>query len=225
MKRTSLIAPILAMGLGFALLVGGCSLKLPGQSEPPRIFSLSPKSSFDSLIGAVDWQLLIERPSAGTEIDTQRIAVKRSPLELLYFERALWTDTAPLMVQHLLVESFENSGKIIAVDQHIVGLRADYVLKSNLREMQIEYLDHLGDPSQPSDKPFARIALNAKLIKMPQRRIIDSRKFEYVIEAQNPSLSASIEAFDDALGKIIKRLVPWVLETSERHWREQRSRK
>ena len=38
------------------------------------------------------------------------------------------------MVQTLLVESFENTGKIVAVARKATDIRADYVLKTDLRE-------------------------------------------------------------------------------------------
>ena len=44
-----------------------------------------------------------------------RIALHRASVELEYYARANWTDLAPAMIQTLVVESFENSGKIVAV--------------------------------------------------------------------------------------------------------------
>ena len=48
-------------------------------------------------------------------LNTARIAMNDSPIELRYFERANWTDFAPKMVQTLMIESFENSKKIVGV--------------------------------------------------------------------------------------------------------------
>ena len=42
----------------------GSTLSLPGTGQPPRIFVLSPKSTFDEEIPVVDWQLLIDSPIA-----------------------------------------------------------------------------------------------------------------------------------------------------------------
>jgi cholesterol transport system auxiliary component len=47
-----------------------------------------------------------------------------------------WVDTAPRLVQTLLVESFENSRKIIGVGRQSVNLRTDYALIIDLREFQ-----------------------------------------------------------------------------------------
>ena len=43
------------------------------------------------------------------------------------------------MIQTLLIESFENTGKIIAVGRQSLGLRSDFNLKLEVREFQAEY--------------------------------------------------------------------------------------
>ncbi len=54
---------------------------------------------------------------------------------------------------------------------------------------------------------------------MPRRAIIGSKKFEIVIEAQADTMAAIIAAFDQALGKVLKRLVEWTLTTGQRFWK------
>ena len=82
----------------------------------------------------MNWQLIVEEPLAPTGLNTTRILLHRSAIELEYYARANWTDRAPAMVHTLIVESFENSSKIVAVGCESLGLRADYVLKLELRE-------------------------------------------------------------------------------------------
>ena len=60
------------------------------------------------------------------------------PTRFDYYALANWTDRAPLMVQGLVVESFENSGRIVAVGREAVGLKPDFVLKIEIREFQAE---------------------------------------------------------------------------------------
>ena len=98
------------------------------------MYVLTPKSTFSDTLPRVDWQLLVELPQAQAGINTARIALRDSPIELRYFELSNWTDLAPRMIQTLIVESFENSDRIVAVGREAIGLRADYVLKTELRE-------------------------------------------------------------------------------------------
>ncbi len=193
--------------LSATALLSACGLDLPGQGPPPRLFRLSPKSTFAQELPRVDWQLVIEKPLAPTSLNTTRIPLQRLAVELEYYARANWTDLAPAMVHTLVVESFENSAKIVAVGRESLGLRADFVLKLELREFQAEYTD-LG-------QPVAHVRINAKLVKMPQRAIVGSERFDATVPAASDTMDAIIAAFDDALGTALKRLVGWTLQTGQ----------
>lgn len=200
-----------------ALGLGGCGLQLPGSGDPPRIFTLTPKSTFASDLPSVDWQLLVELPNAPTGINSSRIAVQRTALELDYFARASWTDNMPRMVQVLLIESFENSGRIISVGRQAATLRADYVLKTDIREFQADYAQNaLSADGTPTDQPpRIQLRMNFKLVQMPDRRIVASKTFEHVMQASGPELIEIIKGFDDALGVILRRVVEWTLKEGQ----------
>lgn len=191
-----------ALLLAAPLLVG-CAVDLPGSGEPPQLYTLSPKSSFAASLSKVDWQLVVATPVAAAGLDSSRIAVQRAPLTLDYYARAAWSDRAPVLVQTLLVESFENSGRIVAVGREAVGLRADYLLKTELREFQAEY-----DGQGP---PMVRVRINAKLIRVPDRQIIAGHTAEGLERAGGSDLRQVASAFDVALGRCLKTIVEWTL--------------
>lgn len=203
-------------------LVGSCSLELPGSGAPPRMYILTPKSTFSEDLKKVEWQLLVEIPQSPAGVNTARIALQDSPIEMRYFERANWTDFAPKMVQTLLVESFENSGRIVAVGRQAIGLRSDYILKTDLREFQAEYTERLPENVENglgnTPPPNIHVRINAKLIKMPRRSIVASENFEYTISVKENSMQAIVGGFDDALGKAMRRLVEWTLKNGSEHY-------
>ena len=206
--------------VGFVGLAGGalsaCALDLPGSAPPPRIYVLTPKSTFPEDIPSVDWQLLVETPLAPAGVASTRIALRRDAIELQYFARAAWTDAAPKMVQTLIIESFENSHKIVSVGREAIGLRSDFILKTDLREFQAEYMGENNEPLAPGKPPRVRIRMNAKLVKMPERVIAASQTWEYFNPAQGDTMSDIVIAFDSALGSILKRLVAWTLVEGQR---------
>lgn len=204
--RWSAAAPLIS-------LAAGCDLPVPGRGPPPDMYRLTPKSRFPDQLPTADWQLILESPIANAGLNTTRVALQRDPTRLEYYARSSWTDLAPLMVQTLMVESFENSGRIVSVGREAIGLRADFVLKSELREFQAEYFD--------TDLPRIRVAINAKLVKMPRRAIVGSQSFERYSEAGADAMPEIIAAFDDALGKVLKELVAWTLVTGEENWSPQ----
>lgn len=186
--------------LAAASLLGGCSLL---SSAPPQLYDLSPKNTFDDAAPAAAWQLVVEEPTTPNAINTDRIAVRPSALVVQYFGGVKWTDRAPALVQTLLVESFENSGRIVAVGREAVGLRADYLLKTELREFQAEYA---GD-----GPPQVRVKINAKLVRVPDRQIIAGHTAEALERASGTTLRDIAGAFDIALGRCLKGIVEWTL--------------
>ena len=202
-----MIARSLTALIGLVLL-SGCIDVLPGSGPAARLYGLSPKSSFSDSLPTVDWQLVVELPIAAETLNTPRITLSRTPLTLDYYGGARWSERAPVMVQTLLVESFENTGRIVAVARKSTDLRADYVLKTDLREFQAEYS---GD-----GPPIIHVKINAKLIKMPQRTIIASFKSERKIQANGTDLIDIIQAFDQGLGKVLKAIVEWALAAPSR---------
>lgn len=199
------------VGLGTAILPG-CSIS--PLRAPPQLYTLTPKSTFAENLPSVDWQLLVEPPAAAAGLDSLRVALQSTPLKLDYFADVAWTDRAPQMVQTLIVESFENSDRIVSVGRESIGLRANYVLKTELREFQAEYVENgLSVP------PKIRVRMNAKLVVIPRRAIIAGENFEASSTATSNTLDAIVFAFDDALGKVLRRLVEWTLTSGESHWR------
>ncbi len=198
-------------GLG-ATLLPACGL--PALRTPPQLYTLTPKSTFDEQLPLVEWQLLVEPPAAAAGLDSLRIALQSTPFKLDYFADVAWTDRAPQMVQTLVVESFENSGRIVSVGRESIGLRANYVLKTELREFQAEYMENgLSAP------PNVRVRINAKLVVIPRRTIIAGDNFEASTTAADNTLDSIVLAFDDALGKVLRRMVEWTLANGEEHWR------
>jgi cholesterol transport system auxiliary component len=173
---------------------------------PPQLYTLSPKSTFPADAPRVDWQLLVETPIAPAAIDTARIVVVRRPMAVDYFADVAWVDRAPQMVQTLLVESFESSRRITAIGREGLALRADYILRTELREFQAEY-------DAGSDLPFANVRMIARLVRMPEREIVAIESFQFRQQAASTAFPSLIEAFDTALGAVLRRLVDWTLRS------------
>lgn len=199
------------------LLAGGCgSLASAVFSGPPQTYVLTPKSTFPPGLPRVDWQLLVEEPVASAGLDTTRIALRRAPTELDYYANVVWSTRAPQMVQTLLVESFENSDRIVSIGREAIGLRADYVLKTELREFQAVYAE--GYTEEGDQPPTVAVRLNTKLVQTPQRVIIAGSNFEHREPVPTNSIGPIIRAFDTALGEVMKELVAWTLREGEANW-------
>jgi cholesterol transport system auxiliary component len=196
---------LLRAGLGFGMLATS-ACQLPGSRPPPREFRVTPKTTFESL-PKVDWSLVVARPEASPAIDTTRIAVVRTGLEIEYYADARWVDRPAAMLQPMLVQSFRNSGAITVVGDDRATFRPDFVLNTDLVAFQAQQRE-----AQP---PAVRVAIAASMIQMPRRNVVGATEIGRTVEATAGDLIAITAAFDDALGKVVKRLVEWTLTTGQ----------
>lgn len=195
--------------LSIVLWTAGCTIDLPGTRGPdPRLFELSPVTALPDEAPKVDWQLVVEPPHASAAINAVRIALKSSPVEVGYYANAGWVDRAPVMVQNLIVESFARGGHVVGVGREAVGTRADFLLRTDLRDFQAEV--------QPDGRHRVRVTLGARLLRLPDRSVVDAREFGYETTVPATDLMPIIEAFDRALGVTLADLVTWTLVTGER---------
>lgn len=195
------------LGAAASLTLAACGV-LPRVNEPVSLYTLTPKTTFPEGLPRVDWQLVVETPVSAVSLDTPRIALQRSPLTFEYYANAAWTDNAPAMVQTLLIESFESTKRVPAVGREAIGLRPDYVLKTDLREFEAIY-------EGENPVPTIWVRMNAKVVRMPERRIIASETYGNKTQASSGKLGDIVVAFDDALGHVLKDVVLFTLAAPE----------
>ncbi|WP_029897230.1 ABC-type transport auxiliary lipoprotein family protein [Desulfohalovibrio reitneri] len=198
----------LAALLLLVLLATGCG-GLPGSGPAPSLYVLTPKNTFPHDLPQVEGQLVISLPTAGRALQSDRIALRPIPEEIKYFKGARWISNLPYMVQTLMLESFENTGKITSVGREAITLRPDYQLLTEIREFQADRFS--------SGPPTANVRLNLKLIHQPEQRIIAAKTFESRTKAEHNTMKSVIQAFDRALGDTLKDSVSWTLRRMGRN--------
>lgn len=187
------------------LVLGACAAALDfAAGDPPRLYELTPKSTFADDLPEVSSRLSVEVPTATAGLNSARIALRPTPTTLEYYAGASWVDVVPVMVQNLLLESLDNTGRVDVLGREVVGVRADLALLTHIREFQAEY-DATGAPQ-------VRVRLQARLIRLPRRTSLAATSEEAVVRAQNTSVPAIVAAFDQAFGKALKRIVEWTVQ-------------
>ena len=204
--RRSILLAAAAMPLTAGL--SACGGLIP-QAPPSNLYNLSPKSTFSATLPRVDWQLVVEEPYAAGGLDTHKIAIYTNPYEVKYYAEARWAERTPRMVQTLLVESFENTGKIVSVGRQSVGLRSDFNLKSELREFQAVL-------RPGAVAPEVHVVLQSKLIAQPRQQIVAAATFERKALAKDANILSVVAAFDDALGYVLRETVQWTLTAAKK---------
>ncbi|MFI4969366.1 MAG: ABC-type transport auxiliary lipoprotein family protein [Lysobacterales bacterium] len=184
------------------LLLGGCSSLLTVQRAPFTIYS--PSYTATSSAGPhVDWQLMVETPLASDTLDTARMLVMPTPGVLEVFPAARWRDTAPALLRSIVVQGFENSGRILGVGSATSGLHADLALAIDLRDFQLEAT---GGAAQ------AAVRFQARLLDYTTNRVLATHAFAVQTPAAGNDAASAFAAFEAALNTVVPQLVDWTLE-------------
>ena len=185
------------------LALGGCGSLLGPSGPPAQIYRLDPVFPAPSPGPPVSWQLAVARPLSSQTLDTERIALVRGAA-MDYFADAQWNDSVPRLVQALLVDAFERSGRILAVARESEGVRADYMIETEIRDFDAQYATENGAPTVVVD-------IMARLLGA-HGAVIASRNVRLSQPAGANSVANVVTAFDQALGATLEQVVDWTLQ-------------
>jgi cholesterol transport system auxiliary component len=193
---------------GASLLVAGCG-NIIGPGKPLQLYVLDPPLPARSGAAAqpVNWQLTVALPQAPASLDTERIALNPTPATMDYFANASWPDRLPQLVQSLLLQSFENDGRVGAVARDTSGLHADYMLQTEIHAFQAHY-------ATPDQAPNIVLRIGVTLVHMPDGKIIDHRELHEEARAETNALPAIVAAFNTAMGGMLADIVNWAVATA-----------
>lgn len=196
----------LLSALLLALPLAACSSLFNVQRTPFTIYSprLAPAPPADSA-SRVGWQLAVETPLASDALDTVRIVVMPTPGVIEVYPGARWSDSAPALLRNLLVQGFENSGRIAGVGSAASGLRADYALAIALHDFQLEV----------AGGTHAVIRLQARLLDYTTNRVLAAQAFDVAAPADSSDATAAFAAFETALNQLVPQVVDWALREGE----------
>jgi cholesterol transport system auxiliary component len=175
---------------------------------PPRQFTLTAVTDFPPGLPPVKWSLVVDEPTAARQLDTSRIALMSGPFRVEYYADVEWTDSAPTMLQALLIQSFQNTRQLSIVSPTRQTFPTDYLLLSSLRKFQVE--------PDAAGMPQAAVELELTLLGMPRRTPVATARFAKATPVGSPSTEAVTTAFDTSLGEVMRRVVDWTLQQGSR---------
>jgi cholesterol transport system auxiliary component len=188
-----------------ALPACGALSALGDAATPLDIYELRAPADLPVANRTLARDLIVEVPTSGGALDTDRILVRPNPLQAQYLPGAGWTDAAPVMVQTLILRSFEATGALRYVGRRPLGAGGDFALVSELTELQAE----IGADGAAT----ARIALTARLVRESNASVIASRRFTATGPVASTETLDVVGALDTAAGAVMRDLVRWALST------------
>lgn len=207
--HTIRVAPISAKALVLSFLalpLAACGFTLIDTQPAPQIYDLTAPVAVTGG-EAVDWELIVEEPVTVRALGTNRIALKTRDNSIQYYQGARWSDRGPALVQSTIIETLENSGRILSVGAETSGINSKYRLKSNLRNFHADI--------SGGGKPTIKVTLNAKLFSARTRGIVATQLLETEVAARSGKMTDVVKAFDEATQDITRQAAAWALEAGE----------
>ncbi len=186
------------------LILGGCG-SLPGSGPAARRTRLTAADDFPPNMPSVAWTLLVNEPTATLSLNSAKVAYIGPEKQIKYLATAEWASRAPEMVMELLVESFQNSNKILTVGDRRARIRPEFELDTRLADFQFE--------ETAENAGVVRVKLETTLIKRPQRSPLASLSFESTSNVSPRNLDNILAAFDESLRDVMEQTVEWTLQT------------
>jgi len=195
---------VLAAG-GSSLVLASCGGILSPSQEPLQLYLLRPQLGPLGDLPATNMQLGIGRPEAVQSLATTRIALERGET-MDYYADSQWSDTVPRLLQSLLVEAFETSGRVKAVAPESEGLRADVQLQTELRDFSAHYDSQDGSPD-------VVVSMVARLLTVDHGTVIGTFEAKHDARAAQNSVPSIVSAFDEATAGVLEDVARWTLTT------------
>lgn len=184
-----------------ALALAGCGGLFGGRS-PAQLYRVTPVHTFPPGLPHLPVQVLIDEPLAPAGLDTTRIALSRSAVSIEYFADSEWTDRVPLMVQTALLDSFEDSKALSAINRESLGLHADFILKTEIRHFEALY-------DSSNQAPEVWVSIVTRLVNPSSRDIVSQASFERRVRAEINDVPQIVLAFQEALEGVMEEIVVW----------------
>lgn len=148
--------------------------------------------------------LRINQPAAGERLGGQRIIVLPQPNQMQVYQGVRWSERATVLLRNRLFDAFRQNGSIMALSTDERNLQAEYELVSELRAFQSEY-------REGARTPQVVVALDMRLVRTRDRRIVASRRFESVQAAADTAVPGVVQAFGKASDNVAVQVVAWAL--------------
>ena len=124
-----------------------------------------------------------------------------------YYADVSWADRPPAMLQELLLESFERSGRIAAVQKRSGELKSDFLLTTEIEDFEVD---------TTAAEPSVHIRVAAWLVRSRDHAIVAMRSFDALVPCGSV-FNGAIAAFDNGLKSLLPQMVDWTLTQGSQH--------
>lgn len=196
-----------AAALVTAALLSGCSAlsALSGAATPLDAYDLAAPADPVVARSTNARQFVVEVPTAPGALNTDRILIRPHPLQAAYLPDGKWAEDVPVMLQTLLVRSFEDTNAFRYVGRRPLGASGDYALVTELTDFQAE--------AAPDGRSAnIRLRLTARLVREDDAAILSTRSFTSTAQVASTETIDLVEGFNTANQLLLADVTKWALK-------------
>lgn len=186
----------LATMLVATVLCAGCvGSLLESDKEAPEVYRLAGVVLADRG-EPLALALAVAPPRASAALDTERIAVVRPDSRFDYFSGVRWAESAPQMLQQLLVRALADDGRFATVVAAPSRVPADLTLDVELRSFEAVYAGEAG-------VPLVRVEMQVTLVDVRKAKRLASFLVRTESTAADNRRTAVLESFERATAEAL----------------------
>lgn len=197
-------AAVLAAALALTIGLGGCISLLP-KSKPAQLYRFGIDAAQANPANNQKAAFGVLKPPAGFQraAATDRILTVTGS-EAAYIAEARWLAPAQSLFDEAVTQAFDNDNGPARLVSRGEIRRADYTLRLDVRSFEARY------SRGAKEAPDIVVTVNAVLVRGSDRMMVGDRTFTATVRAGDNRVGAIVEAFNQALGKILPDLAKWV---------------
>lgn len=150
--------------------------------------------------------IVIEEPTAGGALATDRIMIQPGALQAQYLPGVRWSDPAPVMVQTLMLRALDATGAFQYVGRRPLGSGGDFAIVTEIVDFQAEL-------APDGETAEVAVRLISRIVRESTADVVATRSFASRAAADSLEDLALAEAFDAATDRVISEFAVWTLST------------
>lgn len=177
-----------------------------GATTPLEVYELrAPAGIAASSRRPLPRDVIVELPTTGGSLDTDRIMIRPNALQAQYLPEVRWSETTPVMVQTLMLRSIEASGVVRYVARKPLGGSGDYALVTEIVDFQAETM------GEEQEGATVRIKFIVRAVRESDAAIVASRTFQSTAEAPSTDTQVLAETFNTASDAVFTEFAAWLV--------------
>ncbi len=149
--------------------------------------------------------LYVAEPTGSAALQSDRIVVKPSSVQVALLPDARWVEPTPVLFQRLLRQSLVNSGRFRFVSSSATGPISEYAVVPDIEAFQVE----TGGGEDVSYSVSVRIGFT--LIRDLDQQVVGARWFGTSVPIADDSALAVVGGFEAANQAVLRQAVDWIV--------------